>query len=286
MFAAMTHARTIDPAHRTSLATRLFGAVLVLFVAALPLSAARAGGTPAPASVSILSGWRADDGTHIAGIRVTLEPGWKTYWRSPGQAGLPPRFDWAGSDNVKAVEVRWPRPKIDRRNGLMTIGYVDEVVFPLVVHPERPGQDVRLAVKMDFGVCEEICVPTTVRLSARLPARATDHDPRISAALAAQPVMSDVRPRCRISPIEGGLHMTLDVPEDRRVGPIELAVLELGDPSLWISSMDVTEAGGRLLAAADVYGSHEGPIVVDRSMVRLTLFGDDVVEFLGCAAGS
>ena len=59
-------------------------------------------------SASVLTGWRMENGHHMAALRITLAPGWKTYWRAPGEAGIPPRFDWTGSDNLSAVTVHWP----------------------------------------------------------------------------------------------------------------------------------------------------------------------------------
>ena len=71
----------------------------------------------------IIPGSRQDDGSRLAGLRLTLARGWKTYWRSPGEAGVPPSFDWSRSENVAGVEVLWPRPKFFDSFGLTTIGY-------------------------------------------------------------------------------------------------------------------------------------------------------------------
>ena len=60
-----------------------------------------------------------------AGIEIRLKPGWHTYWRYPGDAGVPPRFDFAGSQNVKAVEVLWPAPRRMPEEGLSAIGYTE-----------------------------------------------------------------------------------------------------------------------------------------------------------------
>ena len=63
--------------------------------------------------------------------------GWKTYWRMPGDAGIPPQFDWSGSQNVKSVEVLWPAPQRFIDSGGETVGYKDRVVFPLRIVPDR-----------------------------------------------------------------------------------------------------------------------------------------------------
>jgi len=88
-------------------------------------------------SARMLPGERTGPGERLAGLRLSLKPGWKTYWRSPGEAGVPPDFDWSGSLNVKSVEVLWPRPRPFESFGLETLGYAERVVFPLRLEPGR-----------------------------------------------------------------------------------------------------------------------------------------------------
>jgi suppressor for copper-sensitivity B len=104
------------------------------------------------------------------GLEIALAPGWKTYWRSPGDAGVPPTLDWGGSENVAEVRFLWPAPERFTLFGLDTFGYADQVIFPLVVRPERPGEPVTLAAALTYMVCEEICVPLEAQLSLHLPA--------------------------------------------------------------------------------------------------------------------
>jgi suppressor for copper-sensitivity B len=104
------------------------------------------------------------------GIEIALAPGWKTYWRSPGDAGVPPTLDWSGSENVAELSFLWPAPERFTLFGLDTFGYADQVIFPLVVRPERPGEPVTLDAKLSYMVCEEICVPLEAQLSLHLPA--------------------------------------------------------------------------------------------------------------------
>lgn len=74
------------------------------------------------------------------GLYFRLAPGWKIYWRSPGDAGFPPRVDWTGSKNLENVETEWPAPKRFSIFGLETLGYTDEVVLPLTATLTRPGR--------------------------------------------------------------------------------------------------------------------------------------------------
>jgi DsbC/DsbD-like thiol-disulfide interchange protein len=94
-----------------------------------------------------------------AGIDIRLKPGWHTYWRYPGDAGAPPRFDFAGSQNVKNVEVLWPAPRRLPEAGLDTIGYDRDLILPLRVTPQQEGKPVRLQIKLGYAICEKLCVP-------------------------------------------------------------------------------------------------------------------------------
>ena len=110
------------------------------------------------AAVRLIAG--AQRGTvHRAGIEIRLAPGWKTYWRYPGDSGIPPRFDFSQSKNVKSVTVRYPAPHRLTDESGTSIGYKNGVVFPLEVVPENAARPVALVVKADYAVCEKICIP-------------------------------------------------------------------------------------------------------------------------------
>ena len=110
------------------------------------------------AAVRLIAG--AQRGTvRRAGIEIRLAPGWKTYWRYPGDSGIPPRFDFSHSKNVKSVTVRYPAPHRLTDESGTSIGYKHGVVFPLDIVPQNAAQPVVLAVKADYAVCEKICIP-------------------------------------------------------------------------------------------------------------------------------
>jgi DsbC/DsbD-like thiol-disulfide interchange protein len=94
-----------------------------------------------------------------AGIEIRLAPGWHTYWRYPGDAGVPPRFDFAGSQNVKAVDVHWPVPQRLPEEAVTVIGYTGNVILPLTIVPENRAKPVMLRLKLDYAVCEKLCIP-------------------------------------------------------------------------------------------------------------------------------
>ena len=111
--------------------------------------------TPARSAVRLIAGSsrHAAARRRRAGIEIRVKPGWHTYWRYPGDAGVPPRFDFAGSQNVKAVDVLWPAPQAIPEEGLTVIGYTDNVILPLAVVPQNRAKPVTLRLKLDYAVC-------------------------------------------------------------------------------------------------------------------------------------
>jgi len=122
-----------------------------------------------------------------AGIEIRLKNGWHTYWRYPGDAGVPPRFDFAGSQNVKSVEVLWPAPQRIPEQGLVAIGYTADVILPLTVVPQNGGEPVKLRLKLDYAVCEMLCVPAEGKAELTLSGGPSSHDAALAAAEARLP---------------------------------------------------------------------------------------------------
>lgn len=104
------------------------------------------------------------------GLDLRLEPGWKTYWRSPGDAGFAPRLDWSGSHNLKSAELGYPAPYRFSILGFETAGYDTAVMLPISATPEQPGQPVNLRLSAELLVCSTVCIPQTVTLALDLPA--------------------------------------------------------------------------------------------------------------------
>ena len=113
---------------------------------------------------------KAPDATYLhAGIEIRLDPGWKTYWREPGDSGVPPTFDFSGSDNVQAVTVEWPAPeRFPDGAGGNSIGYVGRVVLPLRVVPKDAAKQTALNLKLSYAVCGTLCVPAEANLALKL----------------------------------------------------------------------------------------------------------------------
>ena len=122
----------------------------------LPLAGRPAMAATGRYALELIAGGPDGDGW-LAGIRILLDPGWKTYWRMPGDAGIPPEFNFESSRGVGEVEVLYPLPRRMRDEGGETVGYADEVVFP--VRFMATGEDARLSLTANLGICEDICIP-------------------------------------------------------------------------------------------------------------------------------
>lgn len=166
------------------------GAVPVAFAlcALLPAGAPAATADDAWSSARLIAGSNPPHATALrAGILITLAPGWNTYWRFPGDSGVPPRFDFSKSDNLDSVTVRWPAPQRIAEAGDTIIGYTKAVILPLVVRPKDTGQPVTLRLKLDYAVCEKLCVPVDATLALTLDDYAVHDDAALAAAEARVP---------------------------------------------------------------------------------------------------
>ncbi len=131
------------------------------------------------------------DGRLSVALHMTLDPGWKTYWRVPGDSGLAPMFDWSGSENVQSIELLWPTPMAFDEMGERFYGYMNNVLWPLRVMAQDPARPVNLSLKLDFGVCSDVCIPTSIRSSLTVPPgepQRTQHTGRIEEALSQMPL--------------------------------------------------------------------------------------------------
>lgn len=123
-----------------------------------------------------------------AGIEIHLDQGWKTYWRYPGDSGVPPKLDFSGSENVKAVSTLWPAPErfADGAGGF-SIGYHGDVVLPLQIVPDDASKPSSLHVKLSYAVCGKLCVPAEAQLALTLSGRPGTKEPTLAAAEARVP---------------------------------------------------------------------------------------------------
>ena len=103
------------------------------------------------------------------GLQFKLKDGWKIYWRRPGDAGFPPRLDWAESENFRSADFAWPAPIRFRVLGFQTMGYTKEVVFPITAKAIDPEHALKTHIRLDYLTCDEVCIPYFAQLSLNVP---------------------------------------------------------------------------------------------------------------------
>ncbi len=143
-------------------------------------------------AVRLLAGSRSGT-VLLGGIAIQLQPGWKTYWRTPGDSGVPPRFDFSKSDNVEAVTVLWPAPtKFDDGAGGHSLGYHDQVVLPLRIVAKSADKPMTLRAEISYAVCEKICIPVDAKAELAFTCVASTEDTALSSALDTVPKPANV----------------------------------------------------------------------------------------------
>lgn len=141
------------------------------------------------------------DGKQIdrAGVEIRLAQGWKTYWRYPGDSGVPPHFDFSASENVKTVSVLWPAPqRFDDAEGA-TIGYKNNVVFPVQIERKEPEHPVILRMTLGYAICERLCIPVEARAEVAIDGKTAGNEAVIAAAEASVPSPQALRASAPLS---------------------------------------------------------------------------------------
>ena len=245
-------------------------AAVLLLLACLPLA-----GGPARAAAS---GWdrhehgaarliSATEGTGSSrqldiGLELQLTPGWQTYWRTPGDAGVAPTIDWQGSENLAGAAIAWPAPqRLPPLGGLETIGYVNGVVLPITVQLPQPGQALHLHAEVDYASCKEVCIPYHASLDLVLPrglALPGPEAPLIAAAEARVPGGAEA----------AGMSLTdATVSSDRAGAALAVQLASLGarfrNPDLFVEG-----AGNASFGAPSVTLTRNGRTAVLRVLVR------------------
>jgi DsbC/DsbD-like thiol-disulfide interchange protein len=234
-------------------------------------------------ALEILSGWRSAEGDHMAALKLHLAPEWVTYWRVPGDAGIPPRFSLSGSRNIQSAAFSWPRPTAEVKNGLTSFVYYNEVVVPLTLTLKDPTKPALLKGKIEVGVCAEICIPVQLKFDAQLPNTVQQADPEITRAqgLAARP--ASTRATCQFTPRATGMGLRIGLPLAKLKGR-EFGVVEHSDQSLWVAPATTVREGNMLWLTTEISQGSAIPSGLQRGDLRITALGDNaMVEFAGCA---
>jgi DsbC/DsbD-like thiol-disulfide interchange protein len=172
------------------------GFAATVFVSSLTVEACAEDASPwqrdGHSAVRLLAGSRSG-AVLLGGIAVQLQPGWKTYWRTPGDSGVPPRFDFSKSENVEAVTVMWPAPtRFDDGAGGSSLGYHDQIVLPLRIVAKNADKPVTLRADINYAVCEKLCIPVEANAELAFTSVASTEDSALFAALDTVPKPANV----------------------------------------------------------------------------------------------
>ena len=171
------------------------GVASVIFAAA-PFEARAQDASPwlqdSHSAVRLLAGSRSGS-VLLGGIAIQINAGWKTYWRNPGDSGVPPRFDFSKSENVEAVTILWPAPmKFPDGAGGTSLGYQKQVVLPLRIVPKNASEPVTLRAAINYAVCEKLCIPVEASAELAFNSVASTEDGALFAALDTVPKPASV----------------------------------------------------------------------------------------------
>lgn len=240
------------------------------------------------ARAELLPGWTRSDGLRVAAIRLDLAEGWKTYWRAPGQNGIPPAFDWSGSSNLAQVGYFWPSPTVFDTYGSPTIGYENQMVLPVLLRPKDPSLPIEARLEMEFGLCSDICIAASAEMATFVPADGEMNKPDIQAAIADRPESGKSAgltvATCRVSGAEDGYLLSSELTFVEEAPAPLAVVIESGSESIWISEPDHTVAGHQMVLQADVMNFGSGAFSFDRSRVVITIIREyGAIEVRGCS---
>lgn len=142
-------------------------------------------------AVRLIVSTKKGSGLVLAGVEIGLDPGWKTYWRNPGDAGgVPPVVDWSSSENLNTGDLLFPAPHRFSDGSGDGVGYKGSVLFPTRMQKIDPKKPAKLVAAIMYGVCSDICIPVETKLELKVPAggeEAAEVSERLAAALAAVP---------------------------------------------------------------------------------------------------
>lgn len=240
-------------------------------------------------NVEFLNGWRLNDGSYQTAIDFDLLEGWKTYWRVAGPAGIPPAFDWTASTNIASIEIVWPTPKVSETFGLTSIGYSHPVTLPVRITPIDASSPVIVDLKLEFGVCSDICVPADASFNVTLGNLPDAGVPAIKSALNETTLSArqgGIRTAtCALTPNGSGFDIEANLKFANAPKGPRTTVIEYANTDIWIDIAKTSITGRNLTANATMEFYGDGMLTIDRSRFRITVLESGrAVEVIGCPA--
>jgi DsbC/DsbD-like thiol-disulfide interchange protein len=222
-----------------------------------------------------------------AGIEIPLDPGWKTYWRYPGDTGVPPTIEFAGSNNVKSATVLWPAPeRFPDGAGGHSIGYVDEIILPLRVAPADLARVSALNVQLKYAICGTLCVPAAAKLDLALSGKGGDEgilekaEQRVPKRVAPGPNSGNALAILSVHREPGGAHDRVVVEMAAPAGvPVDLfAEGPTLDWALPLPELAGPDNGATRRFTFDLDGLPAGAEAKGATLTLTAVAGDDAIE--------
>ena len=216
-----------------------------------------------------------------------MSPGWKTYWRHPGETGFSPEFDWTGSLNLSAVKVLWPHPKIFNDNGMLSFGYEDYVILPIEFTPYNAAKLIKARLNLRLGICEKLCVPVSRSLTTKLRASKTVLDSEIVEYMNRLPKVVSGHElknmKCEFKVDGQNLIFRSDIEFYNRDIGFKAAIVELPESNIWFALPDIERASNSLRIISKAEQSEDGAFVLNRDGIIVTLISNNESVYIqGC----
>lgn len=160
------------------------------------------------------------------GLRIQHQPHWHTYWRNPGDSGLPTTLAWTLPPGAQVGEIQWPAPKRLPVGPLVNYGYEGELLLPQhlsVPAQAQPGSTLVLRAQANWLVCREVCIPEGAQLELKLPVVGKDIMPGSTGHLPLFDSLAAALSRplegwtTRLQRAGGDMLLTLDAPAGKPV---------------------------------------------------------------------
>lgn len=202
-------------------------------------------------------------------IQINLDPGWKTYWREPGDAGVPPELDLSASTNIKSHVLAFPAPHRFDDGGTHWAGYKKPVFLPVTLTLAEPGKPAHLKGHAFLGICETICIPVTAEFD--VPVNGAPMDPLAATLIntAFEQLPGEAKPTfgaTSASRHEDHVKITVNLPADDP--DIDIFVAGDGIVTFGMAKLKKREAGSALFSVPVVSGKESKPIPLNYTLVQ------------------
>lgn len=240
--------------------------------------------TPGLESVQILSGWQNVNGSYTAALIINLEPEWKTYWHTPGEAGIRPQFSFFDSRNVESIRFIWPAPILFGGKDMWSVGYKDRLVLPFILTPKNSVERISLELSAMIGICNQVCVPADFEISQNFSPATKKRDPKIIAALASRPkqkAAASVRDlECSFSTAKNAILLTISL-KMPSLGKQEVIMVNYDQPEHEVRTLMASRNGLSLSGKALISHLSKNITGLDLSKIFLTAVSETSAVDLG-----